>query len=73
HNVPYRRHRQMCIIDIFLTGRISTLDLTDAQQAKDRARAKLLDELRLWWSYYYQLRSLTLHDPATDIPLDNSD
>lgn len=70
-DIAQRRYDSM--VETFLTGRISTLDLTDAQQAKDRARAKLLDELRLWWSYYYQLRSLTLHDPATDIPLDNSD
>lgn len=49
-------------IETFMIGKISTLDLNDAQQSKDEARRKHISELYYYWYYFYQLRSLTLWD-----------
>ena len=49
-------------VETFMIGRISTLDLNDAQVSKDKARQKHISELFYYWYYYYQLRSLTLWD-----------
>ena len=49
-------------VETFMIGRISTLDLNDAQVSKDEARQNHIRELYYYWSYYYQLRSLTLWD-----------
>lgn len=49
-------------VETFMIGRISTLDLNDAQVSKDQARQKHISEMYYYWSYYYQLRSLTLWD-----------
>ena len=49
-------------VETFMIGRISTLDLNEAQVSKDEARQKHISELYYYWSYYYQLRSLTLWD-----------
>ena len=49
-------------VETFMIGRISTLDLNDAQVSKDQARQKHISELFYYWYYYYQLRSLTLWD-----------
>ncbi|MCF0202849.1 MAG: TolC family protein, partial [Bacteroidaceae bacterium] len=59
-------------VETFVIGRISTLDLNDAQTSKDEARLKHITELYSYWSYYYQLRSLTLWDfeKNTDINAD---
>ncbi|MCD7936717.1 MAG: TolC family protein [Tannerellaceae bacterium] len=49
-------------IETFLIGKINILDLNDAQNAKDQARLKHIDELYSYWYYYYNVRSLTLYD-----------
>ena len=49
-------------VETIMIGRISTLDLNDAQVSKDEARQKHISELFYYWYYYYQLRSLTLWD-----------
>lgn len=49
-------------IETFLIGKINTLDLNDAQNAKDEARRKRISALFNFWAYYYQIRSLTLWD-----------
>ena len=49
-------------VETFMIGKISTLDLNDAQVSKDEARQKHISELFYYWYYYYQLRSLTLWD-----------
>ncbi len=54
----------------FLTGRISALDLNDSQSVKDSARAKYLNELFYYWYYFYQLRSITLWDFETAMPIE---
>ena len=43
-------------VETFMIGRISTLDLNDAQVSKDQARQNHISELYYYWSYYYQLR-----------------
>ena len=57
-------------VETFMVGRISTLDLSDSQTNKDNARQKLLNELYYYWSYFYQLRSITLWDFSTRRPVD---
>lgn len=54
----------------FLIGRISTLDLNDSRLRKDESRRQLVNELYLYWHYYYQLRSLTLWDYLRRTPID---
>lgn len=56
------RKRYKISVETFLIGKISTLDLNDAQNAKDDARQKYISEMYAYWYYYYQIRSLTLWD-----------
>ena len=56
--------------ETFLIGKISTLDLNDSRVKKDEARRNYLNELYLFWYYYYQIRSLTLWDYALNSPID---
>ncbi len=56
------QQRYKTSIETFLIGKINTLDLNDAQNSKDEARQKHISELWSYWSYYYQVRSLTLWD-----------
>lgn len=64
------RQRYATNVETFVIGRISTLDLGDSQQRKDSARRRLINELYLFWNYYYQLRSLTLWDYAGNCGID---
>ncbi|MCD8179060.1 MAG: TolC family protein [Tannerellaceae bacterium] len=57
-------------IETFMIGKISTLDLNDAQRSKDEARQKHIQELYYYWSYYYNVRSLTLYDFFNDRTID---
>lgn len=59
-------------VETFLIGKISTLDLNDSMVKKDEARREYVNELYLFWLYYYQIRSLTLWDyqAATGIDAD---
>ncbi|MCI8998291.1 MAG: TolC family protein [Muribaculaceae bacterium] len=56
-------------VETYLIGKISTLDLNDSQVKKDESRQEYFQELYAYWSYYYQLRSLTLWDYTTNSPL----
>ncbi len=49
----------------FLIGKISVLDLNVADTEKDVARRGYISALRQYWSYYFSLRRLTLHDFVT--------
>ena len=49
-------------VETFKIGTISTLELNDAQTAKDEARLGRLSQLYNYWRYYYQLRSIALWD-----------
>lgn len=57
-------------VETFTVGAISTLDLNAAQDAKDLARTSLVRALHHYWSYYYNLRSLTAYDPVRDEEID---
>lgn len=57
-------------VETFMIGKISTLDLNDSQERKDRMRQDYINQLFAFWSYYYQLRSLTLWDFTTSHPID---
>ena len=57
---PQRRYHTN--VETFKIGSISTLELSDAQTAKDEARQRRISELFNYWYYYYQLRSITLWD-----------
>lgn len=57
-------------VETFIIGKISTLDLNDSQAKKDSQRQEYVNELYLYWYYYYQLRSLTLWDYARHCGID---
>jgi len=54
----------------FLIGRISVLDLNVAQTEKDQAARSYMAALRNFWTYFYNLRSLTLYDWINEEPLE---
>ncbi len=60
-------------VETYLIGRLSTLDLNDSRTTKDESRRAYINELYYYWLYYYQLRSLTLWDFATDSPISTED
>lgn len=53
-------------IEAFMLGKIDVLNLNDAQASKDEARRSYIEQVYLLWSYYYQIRSLTLYDFVKD-------
>ena len=57
-------------VETFMLGKLSTLDLNDAQSSKDQARQKCINELFYYWYYYYQLRSITLWDFERNCSID---
>ncbi len=54
----------------FLIGKINVLDLNVAQTEKDVAARGYLSALRNYWTYFYNLRSLTLYDWLNEEPLE---
>ena len=56
------RSRYHTNVETFKIGTISTLELSDAQTAKDVARQNRISQLFNYWYYYYQIRSITLWD-----------
>lgn len=62
--------RYMANVETFMVGKISTLDLNDSQTKKDESRQQLINELYLFWNYYYQIRSLTLWNYADNCDID---
>lgn len=53
-------------IETFMIGKISTLELNDAQRVRDEAKQTHISELFYYWYYLYQIRSLTLYDYDTE-------
>lgn len=49
-------------VEAFVLGKIDVLNLNDSQSSKDEARRNYIEQMFLLWSYYYQIRSLTLYD-----------
>ncbi|NDV67879.1 TolC family protein [Dysgonomonas sp. 25] len=56
------QERYATSVEAFILGKIDILNLNDSQTAKDEARRDYINQMFLLWSYYYQIRSLTLHD-----------
>jgi outer membrane protein TolC len=54
----------------FLIGKIAVLDLNDADTRKDQNRRAYVQSLQDYWSYFYNLRSLTLFDFIGRKPLE---
>jgi outer membrane protein len=54
----------------FLIGKIAVLDLNDADSRKDENRRAYVQALQNYWSYFYNIRSLTLFDFITRKPLE---
>jgi len=46
----------------FLIGKIDVLDLKDANQGKDLATRSYISAMKNYWTYFFNLRSLTLYD-----------
>ena len=59
------RKRYDTNVQTYMIGEISTLDLNDSQNRKDQSMRQYINELYKFWSYWYQLRSLTLYDYAS--------
>lgn len=57
-------------VETYMIGMISTLDLNDSRVSKDEAVREYINRLYEYWSYAYQLRSLTLWDFATNSGID---
>ncbi len=60
--IAARRYRTN--VETYLIGNISNLELNDSRQSKDASRREYIDQLYRFWTYWYQIRSLTLHDYA---------
>ncbi|MDE6283620.1 MAG: TolC family protein [Muribaculaceae bacterium] len=65
------RQRYETNVETYLIGMISTLDLNDSQQRKDESMRNYINELYIYWNYWYQIRSVTLYDYQADTPIDN--
>lgn len=57
-------------VETYLIGKISILDLNDAQSSKDYARQKHIHELFNYWYYFYNIRSVALYDFLNNRNLD---
>ena len=57
-------------IETFMVGKIDILELNDAQNSKDEAKQKHIQELYYYWRYLYNIRSLTLYDFLNNCTLD---
>jgi len=68
--IASRRYRTN--VETYLIGMISPLELNDSRTSKDSSRRDYIDQLYKFWTYWYQLRSLTLYDysAAHDINAD---
>lgn len=65
------RRRYDTNVETYMIGMISTLDLNDSQSRKDECMRNYINELYHFWSYWYQIRSITLYDYQTGMPIDN--
>ena len=54
----------------FLIGRITVLDLNNADTRKDSNRRAYIQALQSYWTYFFNIRSLTLYDFIDRKPLD---
>ncbi len=54
----------------FLIGKIAVLDLNDADNRKDQNRRAYVQALQDYWTYFYNMRALTLFDFIDRKPLE---
>jgi hypothetical protein len=54
----------------FYIGKIDVLDLNVALGEKDAATRNYLSTMKNYWSYFYNIRRLTLFDFQKSIPLE---
>lgn len=54
----------------FLIGNVDVLELNNADTKKDENRRAYIQALNDYWSYYYNIRSLTLYDFEADKPIE---
>jgi outer membrane protein TolC len=54
----------------FLIGKIAVLDLNDADSRKDQNKRAYVQSLQDYWSYFYNIRSITLFDFINRKPLE---
>jgi len=54
----------------FLIGKIAVLDLNDADSRKDENKRAYVQSLQDYWSFFYNIRSLTLFDFINRKPLE---
>ncbi|MGQ9620990.1 MAG: TolC family protein [Bacteroidales bacterium] len=54
----------------FLIGKISVLDLNDADSRKDSNRRAYIQSLQQYWTYFYNIRALTLYDFINRKPIE---
>lgn len=54
----------------FLIGKISVLDLNDADTRKDTNRRAYIQALQQYWTYFYNIRALTLYDFINRKPIE---
>jgi outer membrane protein TolC len=54
----------------FLIGKIAVLELNNADTKKDQNRRAYVQSLQNYWSYFFNLRNLTLYDFINKQPLD---
>lgn len=64
------RQRYDTTVEAFVAGKVEILNLNDSQSSKDTARRNYIQQLAYLWSYYYQIRSLTLYDFLAGRPLE---
>jgi outer membrane protein TolC len=54
----------------YLTDKIDITEMNNAQNDRDNARLRSVTALRNYWTYYYTVRQLTLHDLLNNKPLE---
>jgi len=54
----------------FLIGKISILELNNADTKKDQNRRQFIQSLQDYWNYFYNIRSLALYDFVNRKPLE---
>jgi len=53
----------------FLIGRIDVLDLNNADAKKDQNKRSYIQALNNYWTFFYNMRALTLYDFVNKKPL----
>ena len=63
------RRRYEVALRLYLMGKSTVLDLNAAISEKDTARRNCIEAMKIYWTLYYGLRSMTQYDFEHDCPL----